>query len=134
MTRVSFVVLRAAASRIEPIHQTGKLAMCGPGHKPFYFNGLSGPLPPYPDALPNQHERQEAAKDRLAESLVALSKPQPMLGSILCVRRPAAVAATNTAYRSAVHGQFVTKKYAETHPNTTVKEKVPAPQPKGMGR
>lgn len=34
---------------------------------------------------------------------------------------------TKVVHRSAVHGEFVTKKYAEKHPNTTVKERVPVP-------
>ena len=31
----------------------------------------------------------------------------------------------DTGYRSAKSGQYVTKKYAEKHPNTTVKETKP---------
>lgn len=30
---------------------------------------------------------------------------------------------TKTAHRSAKTGKFVTKKYADRHPNTTIKEK-----------
>lgn len=39
-----------------------------------------------------------------------------------------------TVYRDSEDGQFITKKYAETHPNTTEKERVrvtpPPPPPK----
>jgi hypothetical protein len=35
---------------------------------------------------------------------------------------------TRTIYRSAKTGQTVTKKYAESHPSTTVKERRPAPR------
>ena len=39
--------------------------------------------------------------------------------------------ATNnvTQYRSAKTGEFVTKRFAETHKSTTVKEQNPAPKP-----
>lgn len=34
---------------------------------------------------------------------------------------------THTAYRDAKTGQFTTEKYADKHPDTTVKERVPNP-------
>ena len=37
---------------------------------------------------------------------------------------------TKTDHRSAVSGQFVTKKYAEKHPAQTVKERNPLPTKK----
>jgi hypothetical protein len=39
-------------------------------------------------------------------------------------RKPMAKAKRKTVYRSSKTGKFVTKKYAEKHPNTTEKERV----------
>ncbi len=36
---------------------------------------------------------------------------------------------TQESYRSAVSGKYVKEHYGKTHPDTTVKERTPAPQP-----